>query len=301
MEQPLWYNPLIKIDRKTVFLNQWYDNGITCIGDVLNEDGTILTYDEFTEKYFTPQFTVFYGLRNQLISTWPQLRNFNNKLHLPMFPLELKIILKSKKGSQDIYQTLNKNLEYSQKCRDRWTVELNKTFDLEEWEHINAGNFRCTMDIRLRWFQYRIVNRIIATNKFLEKNKKRQDSKCSFCNEGIETLAHLFFDCPMVLPIWEELRFWIFEKTNFNIIFSKEKIILGFNQKGEEVFNLLIILAKRYIYTQRIKNARPRILGVKAVLENYFNTEKFIYRKNNDYASFLRRWNIWTRLFGTDF
>ena len=42
-------------------------------------------------------------------------------------------------------------------------------------------------------------------NKHLFLWNKRQDDKCSFCDEEVETIQHLLFECHPVKELWDQL------------------------------------------------------------------------------------------------
>ena len=46
----IWNNRLIKVENKSLFLKNWYEKGIVYIHDLLNEEGTWLSYDQFQNK-----------------------------------------------------------------------------------------------------------------------------------------------------------------------------------------------------------------------------------------------------------
>ena len=48
---PVWYNSGIKIGGKHVFIETLYLNGVTAIGDFLNENGIILSRKDFIERF----------------------------------------------------------------------------------------------------------------------------------------------------------------------------------------------------------------------------------------------------------
>ena len=50
----LFSNKLILIDKKPVFWKSWYDNNnnyFVTVQDLLKDDGTVMTYKDFSEKY----------------------------------------------------------------------------------------------------------------------------------------------------------------------------------------------------------------------------------------------------------
>ena len=62
-----------------------------------------------------------------------------------------------------------------------------------------------TKDCNLRWFQYKRVHRILASNTYLYKIGIKEIDCCSFCKTNPETLEHLFYECDHVKYFWNEL------------------------------------------------------------------------------------------------
>lgn len=53
--------------------------------------------------------------------------------------------------------------------------------------------FKITKDVQLRWFNYRIVHQIFATNTYLYKFGIADSELCKFCGYNAETLGYLFW------------------------------------------------------------------------------------------------------------
>ena len=45
----LFNNTLILIDKKSVFWKSWFDNNVVTVQDLLKDDGTVMTYNDFTQ------------------------------------------------------------------------------------------------------------------------------------------------------------------------------------------------------------------------------------------------------------
>ena len=69
------------------------------------------------------------------------------------------------------------------------------------WKDIFIMSYKTTIDITLRNFQFKYLHRIIATNKYLFKCKLSNSNLCDFCDENIETIEHLFWECKYIQPI----------------------------------------------------------------------------------------------------
>ena len=48
--QIVWNNKLIKIASKTIFWKDWYDAGIICFLDVMDENCRFITFENFIKK-----------------------------------------------------------------------------------------------------------------------------------------------------------------------------------------------------------------------------------------------------------
>ena len=71
-----------------------------------------------------------------------------------------------------------------------------------------------TKATRLKYFHFKIVNRIISTNVFLERIGAIDDDSCSFCHGELETLVHLFWQCPNVQDFLRKINQELFASSN---------------------------------------------------------------------------------------
>jgi hypothetical protein len=116
--------------------------------------------------------------------------------------------MKSQKGSKDMYHILNSN-SIKLKCEEKWTEALNVIL---HWKEIYRLPFITAKSSKLRWFQYRIIHRILGTNSLLYEINQKPNDKCSFCLEEVETIEHIFWLCNKISKLWEDLDNWIFER-----------------------------------------------------------------------------------------
>ena len=58
----LWYNT--KLSSMTLYFPDWYKHNIYLVGDVIDPEGNILSFEDITEKYnFKPNISYYYRLR----------------------------------------------------------------------------------------------------------------------------------------------------------------------------------------------------------------------------------------------
>ena len=99
--------------------------------------------------------------------------------------------------------------------QEKWSFILNRHNII--WNKIYRLPFYITKNSKLQWLQYRINHRILGTNKLLYKIKVSQNNKCTFCSDSIETIEHIFWTCPKVFDVWEELNKWIYSKVQIEL------------------------------------------------------------------------------------
>lgn len=74
---------------------------------------------------------------------------------------------------------------------------------------------------------WKIVHQVLPVNYDWWKRNVSKTSKCNFC-PAVETISHLFCECPIVLPLWNIIFAYISTISSQNIPFSSNIII--FNQ-----------------------------------------------------------------------
>ena len=79
-------------------------------------------------------------------------------------------------------------------------------------------------------------------------------------------------------------------KTYFhNIEFHKEQFLLGFKEESLTL-NLLILIAKNYIYKCKLKEKISNIIKLKYRIKNYYSLEQYIAINNNNLKGFEKYW-----------
>ena len=168
--------------------------------------------EHFQEKYNIQINVLFYrGLCDAIRQGFNNCIIFN-KVPQPLFPDIIAFFMKRIKGCSHIYAILLKRRK-----EKKWKC----IFDLNDksWETYCSIGFNCTIDVGLRWFQFKVWQRILYTNDLLFKmNFPRKE--CTFCNKQIETVIHLLCDCTHVKPIWDRLEHWIYTGTGNKLTFS---------------------------------------------------------------------------------
>ena len=102
----------------------------------------------------------------------------------------LKRLYSVSKGSQVYYNILTSNVQRP-KCCSKWEERLNDT--TIDWKKCFYPVSKIT-DINMKWFQIRILHRILGTNIVLKHMGITQNENCSLCNRERDRIEHIFGD-----------------------------------------------------------------------------------------------------------
>ena len=97
---------------------------------------------------------------------------------------------------------------------EQWLVsklkyeQLFPTHDLP-WKDIYLLPRSVTLDSKMREFQYKVLSRILYTNKVLHKMGIVNSPACTFCHVSDESLEHLFLHCPISSVFWLSVTEWL--------------------------------------------------------------------------------------------
>ena len=79
---------------------------------------------------------------------------------------------------------------------------------------------------------------------------------CSFCKEEDQTVFHLYFSCPSVRNLWNQLIFYLAEDLTLPLQ-TLQPAVFGFSKKDNTenviLFNHFFLIFKLYVYCSREK------------------------------------------------
>ena len=145
-----------------------------------------------------------------------------------------------------------------------WERDLDVVITEELWEKIQFIPNELT-STKLRFFQYRIVNRKLTTNIKTAKWNTQLSTYCSFCNAFQEIVRHLPYDCHKVKAIWRVLQIWLSRKHISVGTFSCESVAFcNYTGANASLVNIMLFIFKQYIYAQNCKHRQPTFIGALA-------------------------------------
>ena len=160
---------------------------------------------------------------------------------------------------------INAELVNRIKLHDKAKNYYTNKYNLQEcdWPKIYTLPLTVGAENIIKELQYKIIHKYIATEKLLFKMNKSASRMCNFCNQEVQDIEHLFWNCIIVKNIWFKFIDAYNEAHSLNIMLTEFDIILGYGHKNEKFLsygrdlNCLILYIKKYIYDCKIGNKNP--------------------------------------------
>ena len=160
-----------------------------------------------------------------------------------------------------------------------------------EWDSIYLLPRKVTIESRTRDFQYKILNRILFTNKMLFKMKISDTDKCTFRNEEEETIEHLLTTCKYTLLFWKEVIKWL-KTYNIHENLDELKILFGvLNNNCLDLVNHIILIGKQVIYLCRSKKIKPAFDIFLNWIKRVAKIEHDIAQRREALDKYYNKWN----------
>ena len=136
------------------------------------------------------------------------------------------------------------------------------------------------LNIKLREFQYKILNDIVYTYDKLFCFKMIEPPLCTFCQKEDESLEHLLFHCTITKNFWLAFSSWISEQNISMETLTLINILFGAFNDNEDfaILNHLILIAKYFIYKCKLNKIKPTLRvcfeKIKLVYHRELNCQK---------------------------
>ena len=188
---------------------------------------------------------------------------------------------------------LSRNADFPHKAKEKWATDLNTTLPQDTFSCYFQNIHICTISTKLRDFQYRLLNQAVITNTHLFKWKIIQADICTFCEEQPESILHLLVKCKHSQLIWNKLFVKLHTLTGIYIQFTEKEQLLGItNFQYQDLFNLIFIITKQYLYACRCLKTMPSIEMLISKMKEIKHIEQRIAIKNNKINQFNLKWQI---------
>ena len=287
---PLWYNS--QISTGELFYPHWYQAGLTMPLDMLKSDGNIFTMLELRHVFgIKTNFLEYYRIERIIKQLLKQSTSPDTYSRPILFPY-LKQLTKSKTSSKHFYHTLSCQF-VNENLRNKWNCVLNITLDDNSWDKIYKNCFKTVGRNDLIWLQFRILQRILGTRAYMSKINMIQNPTCRFCQSSPETIEHIFIFCPIVADFWKVIQRWL-QHFGLYLTIEPPTILFGVLENDFDSFskNLILLVAKKFIWTQIRKPKALIILDFHKYIKNIFIEQEYMAKVNNNLEKFYVSWSV---------
>lgn len=256
----LFNNKEIQIGGKTVFYQNWFDQGVYSICDILDSSGMYLNFADFCRKFsvksnFLTYFQILSAIPKRLLEkardsfgTNPIFTPGNSTFHLSS---SLSIDL-SKFKCKDYYWLLLNRKETCATGPSKWQRDLPQ-FTLS-WSTIFNRIKSISKQNKLKEFFYKLVHRIVITKKELHLYGIEDNKSCHYCGDD-DSVLHSFLGCNFAVDFLRKVLCWFNEKENSSITLNSKEMLFGTatdNDTKIKKLNFCLLYAKFYFHFQKI-------------------------------------------------
>ena len=276
---------------KTVCYNAWSVKGVNFISDILSQNNQFMSFTEFKLTHnINCNFLKYFGLVSAVSICYGKQLIIQNMSHKSQLLTQLKNL---KKITSFAYQLFCTSVSVTPKAQKKWAIAFENVPGVNDmnWNEIYNMPYKCTLDTKTHYLQYRFIHRILPTNTFLYKIGLVNNNKCTFCKEDEETMEHLMWLCDNVSKVWHEVFSWLNElHINVNIAYWEVCFGITENTNYSTFLNMIVLLFKRYVYKCRVQEMQPLFIDFKNHVIFTEKIEKHIAKSRDKYCFHVKKW-----------
>ena len=296
-DQSIWYNSHINI-RKENFTHS-IKNKARLVNDIITKQGEILSIEQLNAKFQSNLNFINYAELAQAIPK-ALLVCVKRKILSEDQNVLSKIKDQTKRTpgssiSKIIYLLLLKNKKgNNNQNKIKWEQELGIEIRDSIWEGNIQRTNSLTNSTKLRYFQYRLENRLLVTNYMRNKWDPTVVKECTFCHKDSETIVHLLYDCPLIKNIWKALKRWLYYFCFIELDITVQVILFNrYKDSFPQLVNTIILVVKQYIYAAKCLAQEPKFREAIARIQYYKTLEKAVAKRHNKLYLHEKKWEMY--------
>ena len=289
LDKCLWYNKdIITRNGKTLDRNDEVSQlGMNSVYDIYDtKSGNVYTWDTLLLRGWKPRmFIQWCSILHCIPSTWKNEVNLTAYKRLNFSDVLINV------SAKDIYSKLlaTKTEKPSSEAHFERLFSLNNI----EWKRIYDLPFLVTTESKIREFQLRVTHNLIYCNERLHSINMSQTKECEFCEGHIETLLHLFIQCPRVKIFWTSVKELYLQENEKRYFGKNECMLFGYFEDVNTTVaaNHIILLGKKFIFDCRTKKDVLSVNIFQMIIKDVIETERILYKQRQKYNLFIQKWN----------
>ena len=297
----VWNNKFICVGGRSVYFRNLAEKGILRMGDLISDNNQFIVKSNHKLRELNISPLDFFRLtsvidaipaewREWLTTSAPIVGNEPFNLHDEIkLSFNGKSVLLETVVSKTVYKELRNRIITPPTAQ----LNFNTLFinDDLEWKEIYSLPFRTSLNTKSREFQYKLLNRCLVTNSFLSKIGVVSSPASSFCGEMSESFEHFLISCHYSKNFWAEVINWLDNQGVKIGQFSDKDLLFGILKCEDELFvNLILIIAKQYLYSCRRNKSFPSIKVFKSKIKMIYQLETMIAKSNDKLKAHNMKW-----------
>ena len=303
LNQNLWFNSHIRINKRPIYLKGWEEKGIRWLSDIIIEEGhqgtlRFLTKIEVEEMYNVKIGALTYmGIIDAIPKEWRKTLKLHSQLNeRPDEDGDYKLVDKLmdiQRPSKFIYDCkINNKSQRPTNALRRWKMDL-ETPTGGEILRCHFNQRRTMMNHKIKSFNYVFMQRNIPYGARLHKMGISETENCSICNVK-ETILHLYWDCPHTARLWERLKHLIEKHMHYQLDLNKAKCLLGTGTWSSKLHKerswFLCLLTKHYIHLCKCNDTVRCNIGLDNYIKTTLRTECNLAKTKGSFNLFSAKW-----------
>ena len=201
------------------------------------------------------------------------------------------MVVKNIMSCKQLYMEFRKSRrEIPTKVLQKWNTDLRLVTPMEQlWPDICRKSILIE-DKKIKTFHILFLNRAYHLNVVRSKYEN-VSSNCSFCDSADETFIHLFWECPKVQIVWQEVIEFCKE-----LICSKEDVMNQFTCIFSFFSNSLLVfvitLFKYFIFISKCWQSELNYFGFLRYLRHHRDRERYKAIFSKQMRAYERRWGV---------
>ena len=260
-EMILFNNKDILIDGTTIFYQDWVENGVFTLHDVIDVSGHFLPFEQFQHRYgikcnFLTYFQVISAIPSALRKkakerAKPNVNFLSGGTFFQLTPVLTIDLLKLR--SKDYYWLFLNKRKPQATGPMKWDRDFVPT--ALPWHQIFDRVKVICKENQLREFYFKLIHRIVATKKELALYGIKDNNICFYCGEP-DSVLHTFQNCRTTTSFHNQLLNWFNGMHNTSISPANYELLFGMPcGKDNDILrklNFCLLFANYYLHYQKV-------------------------------------------------
>lgn len=310
--QFIWFNSKIRINHKPIFIRRAWLSGLRFVKDLLEEEGSFLSYANFCAKFGNVlNFVELMGLIKTIPKCWKDTlqtspaseSEYDSDSNVRDIvdtskPKELQYDKLGLKITNIVYNYSVLNENKLVPIYEKWVTKMNNNGDtmvsFKAFVKCFKDLYSLTPSPKHRSFQFRLLHRRLFFNEILYKFKLVDSPRCSYCEIHYETLDHLMVECEITKTFWRKFQGWFECLTDTEITLSPCKILLNnFENIPYAAFlNTALLCAKQFIFVRKCLDKSINFYIFKDELKLIMKMERDKALQTRKHKKFCKKWHL---------